>query len=184
MLTDHLAVGLVILISMAISLGVVFVLVLIGILVALRHRNQSQNNTAYPVGVHADNNDEQEKSRHRPTSLLATLNAATAMMTEKEQRGPNSSASSFVLGDPGASSSHVHDGDAAGAAAVLAGASGSHDHDDDEGVEHEYETHARYSFDAEREGELSLRTNDPVLVLDSHSDSQWCVSNTQLGLAC
>jgi hypothetical protein len=190
MKTEHLAVGLVILISIAISLGLVFLLVLIGLLIALRHRHKDGgNNTSYPVGVHAaDNNaEEQEKSRHRPTSLLATLNAATAMMTtdNRDPKGPSrGSPSSSFVGQREPPYAH-DDGVLGGAAAASSGAAHDHHHDHDEddlgvGEPQDFETHARYSFEAEREGELSIRTNDPVLVLD-HSDSQWWLAQLPTG---
>jgi hypothetical protein len=66
-----LSVGIVILISIAIALGVVFLLVLIGLLIALARR---QEDSAYPVQPkeHGENH-----SGHRPTSLLTTVGAAT-----------------------------------------------------------------------------------------------------------
>ncbi|CAO1617058.1 unnamed protein product [Sympodiomycopsis kandeliae] len=69
----HLAVGLVILISIAIGLGVVFLLVLLGLLVALARRRPQRG-----VDVPISPSDEALASqKQRPSSLLATLNAAT-----------------------------------------------------------------------------------------------------------
>lgn len=69
----HLAVGLVILISIAIGLGVVFLLVLLGLLVALARRRPQRG-----VDVPISPSDEALASeKKRPSSLLATLNAAT-----------------------------------------------------------------------------------------------------------
>lgn len=80
---------------------------LIGLFFALRHRNSDHErqplNTAYAI-------DEKERNKHRPTSLLATLNAATAMITadgHKQQQQPyDGSASSSTLN----SSNHLTSG--------------------------------------------------------------------------
>lgn len=82
-LSQHfLSVGIVILISIAIALGVVFLLVLIGLLMAIKNRRADRKAAAYPaVGRYNNGSDDEirEKGR-RPTSLLATLNAATALV--------------------------------------------------------------------------------------------------------
>ncbi|PWN50996.1 hypothetical protein IE53DRAFT_68983 [Violaceomyces palustris] len=70
----RLAVGLVILISIAIGLGIVFLLVLIGLLWALSRRNPNQS-VDVPISSSEDSFAGAEKTR--PSSLLATLNAAT-----------------------------------------------------------------------------------------------------------
>lgn len=78
--TDHLSVGIVILISIAIALGVVFLVVLIGLLLALKNRKADQK-AAYPAaGRYNKDEDVIEEKGRRPTSLLATLNAATALV--------------------------------------------------------------------------------------------------------
>ncbi|CAO1625947.1 unnamed protein product [Jaminaea pallidilutea] len=70
---SHLAVGLVILISIAIGLGVVFLLVLLGLIIALARRKPNRG-----VDVPISPSDEMLASeKKRPSSLLATLNAAT-----------------------------------------------------------------------------------------------------------
>lgn len=66
-----MAVGIVILISIAIALGVVFLLVLIGLLVALSRR---RDEPAYPVQEAHDNDSIYQR---RPNDLLATVGAAT-----------------------------------------------------------------------------------------------------------
>jgi hypothetical protein len=80
---------------LAIGLGLVFLLVLIGIVIALVSRNSEKERQYPPTAIYAD---QPEKGKHRPTSLLATLNAATAMITTDASRGqhkypPNDSAS-------------------------------------------------------------------------------------------
>ncbi|KAN0064481.1 hypothetical protein ACQY0O_002107 [Thecaphora frezii] len=70
----RLAVGLVILISIAIGLGIVFLLVLIGLIWALSHRRPTEQ-VEVPISGSEDSLVATE--RKRPSSLLATLNAAT-----------------------------------------------------------------------------------------------------------
>lgn len=86
---SYLSVGIVILISIAISLGVVFLVVIIGLLVALHQRRSDNNNNAASAKTVAGgyNGDDEEETNRRPTSLLATLNAATAMMTAEKMNG-------------------------------------------------------------------------------------------------
>lgn len=70
---NHLAVGLVILISIAIGLGLVFLLVLLGLLFAIARRRPNRG-----VDVPISPSDELlAADKKRPDSLLATLNAAT-----------------------------------------------------------------------------------------------------------
>lgn len=75
----HLAVGIVILISIAIGLGVVFLLVLLGLIWALLFRRGHKKGVNVPVSP----SDETLAAagvageKKRPSSLLATLNAAT-----------------------------------------------------------------------------------------------------------
>ncbi|GAK63141.1 cellular morphogenesis protein [Moesziomyces antarcticus] len=78
----HLAVGLVILISIAIGLGIVFLLVLLGLIWAVARRRPEPRNVDVPVSASDDSLGVGEKKR--PSSLLATLNAATenAMLGE------------------------------------------------------------------------------------------------------
>lgn len=75
----RLAVGLVILISIAIGLGIVFLLVLLGLIWALLFRRGNKK----PVDIPVSPSDETlagagvAEEKKRPSSLLATLNAAT-----------------------------------------------------------------------------------------------------------
>lgn len=86
------SVGIVILISMAISLGIVFFGVLFCLLVALliRRRNGDDDDDGHRRGWGAaggygkGGDGDSVDLRHRPTSLLATINAATAAMHEKQ----------------------------------------------------------------------------------------------------
>jgi len=81
---DYLSIGIVVLISIAIALGIVFFLVVIGLFFVLRRRSTEQQRQ-YPVNV-PYTADQSEKTKHRPTSLLATLNAATAMIATESSR--------------------------------------------------------------------------------------------------
>ena len=78
----HLAVGLVILISIAIGLGIVFLLVLLGLIWAVARRRPEPRDVDVPLSASDDSLGLGEKKR--PSSLLATLNAATenAMLGE------------------------------------------------------------------------------------------------------
>lgn len=64
-----------ILISIAIAAGVVFLLVLIGILWTLFSRRDDALNNKYDAGAEGEEDD--ESAHHRPSSLLAHINAAT-----------------------------------------------------------------------------------------------------------
>lgn len=78
----HLAVGLVILISIAIGLGIVFLLVLLGLIWAIARRHPEPRDVDVPISASDESLGLGEKKR--PSSLLATLNAATenAMLGE------------------------------------------------------------------------------------------------------
>ena len=78
----HLAVGLVILISIAIGLGIVFLLVLLGLIWAVARRRPEPRDMDVPLSASDESLGLGEKKR--PSSLLATLNAATenAMLGE------------------------------------------------------------------------------------------------------
>lgn len=71
----HLAVGLVILISIAIGLGIVFLLVLLGLIWAVARRRPEPRDEGVPLSASDESLGLGEKKR--PSSLLATLNAAT-----------------------------------------------------------------------------------------------------------
>ncbi|GAA6004226.1 Rax2p [Rhodotorula paludigena] len=162
----HLAAGLVILISIAIGLGLVFLFVLIGLLVMLatKRRDERQYPPRDPqreVGTTSD-----ASSLHRPSSLLQTVGAATA-----------------VLLDPkGEKAIHrdMHGGDGTGsfdaAALSYGGGAGGSDLDEDEGGEPSTAL-ARYSFHAEHPGELSISANEQLQILESQDPNWWMVAN-------
>ncbi|TKY86439.1 hypothetical protein EX895_004588 [Sporisorium graminicola] len=102
----HLAVGLVILISIAIGLGIVFLLVLLGLIWAVARRRPEPRDLDVPLSASEDSLGVGEKKR--PSSLLATLNAAT----ENAMLGDHGAAAATGVGAGAAG---------AGAAAVAAG---------------------------------------------------------------
>lgn len=98
----HLAVGLVILISIAIGLGVVFLLVLLGLLVALARRRPNRG-----VDVPISPSDEMlSTEKKRPSSLLATLNAATENVMGAGAAGAGAGAAGVGAAAAATSSGH------------------------------------------------------------------------------
>jgi len=166
---DVLATGVVILISIAIAAGVVFLIVLLGILWTLFSRRDEVLSKFDP----ADIGDDDDSTQHRPSSLLAHINAATSatilggkghsISTEKDAAaGGDAGASSVghdLLTGPDASN-YVRaetPSDAFGGGLV--------------GEETGRPAHARYSFDGEGDGELPLAVGQELEVLDDHDHS-------------
>ena len=152
-----MAVGIVILISIAIAAGVVFLLVLVGILWTLFSRNEQQAKTV-------DQDEDDDSLHHRPSSLLAHVNAATRTTIfgatsplsqhnpekEEEASGQRSGHDNTDIFGPDASN-YVRaetPSDALGSGEVGRPA------------------HARYSFEATGEGELPLTAGMELEVLD------------------
>lgn len=115
----HLAVGIVILISIAIGLGVVFLLVLLGLIWALARRHPNRG-----VDVPISPSDETlamagaAGEKKRPSSLLATLNAATENVmhsgapgedaTRGAEVGAGAAAAAGMAGVGASSTGHGH----------------------------------------------------------------------------
>lgn len=155
--TDFLATGIVILISIAIAAGVVFLLSLIGILWTLFSRKDEGldkfNSAEY---------DDDDSTTHRPSSLLEHINAATrttiigqspfaaqdneekvaAVGTSSDPFGPD--ASNFARAETPSD--------------AIGGALGSE--------EVSRPARARYSFDGKGEGELSMTAGQEIEILD------------------
>jgi hypothetical protein len=165
-----LATGIVILISIAIAAGIVFLLVLIGIIWALVSRRNDRD-----VGKY-DTDADDDSSRGRPTSLLAHINAATRNTIMGGQSPFGTHEKEFAAGAAGA-----------GAGAYAAAHSQSeHDHGygpDADGFERTdtpseamgmamggdedgRPARARYSFDGAEDGELPLSAGLEVMILD------------------
>ncbi len=158
---DLLATGIVILISIAIAAGVVFLLALIGILWTLFSRRDDKLNKFDPA------NEEDDDSIHRPSSLLEHINAATRTTilgstspfgiasTEKEPEGtlPTSAPNQ----DPFAPDASNYVRAETPSDAIMGGMAA-------EDVSRP--AHARYSFDGESEGELRLIAGQEIEILD------------------
>ena len=152
--------GIVILISIAIAAGVVFLLALIGILWAIFARKEEKIERYDPA------EDDDDSTTHRPSSLLEHINAATrttilgqspfaANESEKEAEshartvesadpfGPVPDASNYLRADTPS--------DAMGGLAS---------------AEDIRPAHARYSFDGQGEGELPLFAGQEIDILD------------------
>lgn len=152
-----LAVGVVILISIAIAAGVVFFIVLLGILWTLFARRD--NKTDY-----AQYDDDDDSAHHQPSSLLEHINAATRSAIIGGTGSPFDDASKKkdgVSGDGGMVDNHEGDNfmraetpSDAMHGMVLAS------------QEQGRMARARYSFSGEAEGELQLSEGMSLEVLD------------------
>jgi len=169
-----LATGVVILISIAIAAGVVFLLALIGILWTLFARRDREDKVKqFDAGAEDD-----ESIHHRPSSLLEHINAAT--------RGTIIGASPFaqqsaekeeerIEGD-GMEAEYGHDGDnyvRSDTPSAYGGAMGNE--------ETSRPAHARYSFDGAGEGELALTAGTEVEVLDDRDHAWWYARDVRTG---
>jgi hypothetical protein len=154
----------VILISIAIAAGIVFILALIAILWTLLSRRDEKLS---PI----DTEDDDDSTQHRPSSLLEHINAATrttilgsqaaAHPTDKtdESGGGVVVATTFAESDPfgpdGGDFARAETPSDAAIGGVVAA---------DGGVSRP--AHARYSFEGGGEGELPLKAGQEVEVLD------------------
>jgi len=176
---NFLAAGVVILISIAIAAGIVFLIVLLGILWTLFSRRDEALGKFDP----ADIGDDDDSTQHRPSSLLAHINAATSA-TILGSKGLNISGEkeAAVAADAGASSIG-HDplsgpdasnylraetpSDAFGGGLV--------------GEETGRPAHARYSFDGAGDGELKLAIGQELEILDDRDHSWWYARDVRTG---
>ncbi|KAJ3820470.1 cortical protein marker for cell polarity-domain-containing protein [Lentinula raphanica] len=170
-----LATGIVILISIAISAGVVFLLALIGILWTLFAR-RDRDDKLKQLDAAAEDDD---SIHHRPSSLLEHINAAT--------RGTIIGASPFAahgsekeeeekLEGDGMEPEYAHDGDnyvRADTPSAYGGAIGTE--------EASRPAHARYSFDGAGEGELPLTAGAEVEILDDRDHAWWYARDVRTG---
>ncbi|KAI0256207.1 cortical protein marker for cell polarity-domain-containing protein [Lactifluus subvellereus] len=167
----HLAPGVVILISIAIAAGIVFLLVLLGILWTLFSRRDEVPNKFDP----ADTGDDDDSTQHRPSSLLEHINAATRttiLGSQSPFHNVSGEKEAAAAADAGASSTG-HD--------LLSGPDASNyvraETPSDAfvggliGEETGRPAHARYSFDGAGEGELSLVVGQELEILDDHDHS-------------
>ena len=167
---DVLATGIVILISIAIAAGVVFLLVLIGILWTLFSRRDDVLAKFDPNEVDEDD----DSAQGRPSSLLAHINAATRTTIlgspyspqdpEKEELTGAGGHSSVGHGDPFGGPDASNYLRAETPMDAIAGMQAGMD-------ENGRPAHARYSFDGEGEGELPLTVGQELEVLDDRDHS-------------
>ncbi|KAG6857255.1 hypothetical protein H0H87_007088 [Tephrocybe sp. NHM501043] len=166
-----LATGVVILISIAIAAGVVFLIALIGILWTLLSRRDDKM-----TKFDAAEDDDDDSTHHRPSSLLEHINAATRTTIlgagpfvnhgEKEEEeithdnhdpfGPD--ASNYMRAETPS--------DAIGG--MLA-------------EETSRPAHARYSFDGAGEGELPISAGAELEVLDDRDPAWWYTRDVRTG---
>lgn len=159
---DFLATGVVILISIAIAAGVVFLLALIGILWTLFARKDDKLAKFDPAEVDDDNS-----STHRPSSLLEHINAATRstiLAGQSPFAHMGSEKEADVAAGAAAVSSDPFGPDASNFAraetpsdAVVGGLANE---------DMSRPAHARYSFDGAGEGELPLVQGQELEILD------------------
>jgi hypothetical protein len=178
-----LATGVVILISIAIAAGIIFILVLLGIFWTLFSRRDENPSKFDP----ADVGDDDDSTQHRPSSLLAHINAATRTTilgspspfnnaaAEKERpttaEADASTTGHDVLSGPDASN-YLR---AETPSDAFGGAIGS----EETGLGRL--THARYSFDGNGEGELPLSVGQELEILDDRDHSWWYARDTRAG---
>ncbi|KAF7793786.1 hypothetical protein EIP86_004907 [Pleurotus ostreatoroseus] len=165
--TQHhfLATGIVILISIAIAAGVVFLLALIGILWAIFARRDERADKL-DVAEYEDD----DSTTHRPSSLLEHINAATrttiigqspfAQDSEKEAEA------AAMEVDAGGSFRPDTPSDATGA--LMA-------------PEDARPGRARYSFEAENDGELPMATGQELEILDDRDNAWWYARDPRSG---
>ncbi|EJD03004.1 uncharacterized protein FOMMEDRAFT_134152 [Fomitiporia mediterranea MF3/22] len=174
--TRHfLAVGVVILISIAIAAGVVFLLVLLGILWTLfaRRHNEKLDYAAY---------DEDDESMHqRPSSLLEHINEATRGTIigapagfENSQKQEEEHAAALTSADPFA---QEHDGDNFQRAETPSEVIAIGTANEEQGRP----AHARYSFDGAGEGELALAEGMSLEILDDRDPNWWYARDANSG---
>ncbi|TCD62606.1 hypothetical protein EIP91_006652 [Steccherinum ochraceum] len=174
-----LATGVVILISIAIAAGVVFLLALIGILWTLFSRRDDKLAKFDPAEAEDD-----DDSTHRPSSLLEHINAATrstimagqspfaGMSSEKEAEGVGAGVTSSHNNDPfGPDASNFARAETP-SDAIVGGLANE---------DMSRAAHARYSFDGAGEGELSLAQGQEIEVLDDGDAAWWYARDTRTG---
>ncbi|KAJ3504246.1 hypothetical protein NLJ89_g8037 [Agrocybe chaxingu] len=168
-----LATGVVILISIAIAAGVVFLLALIGILWTLFSRKDDKLNK-YDVAQEEDD----DSAHHRPSSLLEHINAATRSTiigaspysnynAEKEEKSTGGAQEQDPFG-PDASNYLRAETPSDAIGGLLA-------------EETSRPAHARYSFDGTGEGELPLNAGAEVEVLDDRDPAWWYARDVRSG---
>lgn len=165
MYLGFLAVGVVILISIAIAAGVVFLIVLIGILWALFSRKDDKLNK------YEAEEDEDDSTHHRPSSLLEHINAATRTTILGSSTSPYPDYNSEKDEVPGDRTRSTDNQDVFGGGVDAGGFARAETPSDVMGggmtqEESSRPAHARYSFDGTGEGELPISAGAELEVLD------------------
>ncbi|KIJ67669.1 hypothetical protein HYDPIDRAFT_107140 [Hydnomerulius pinastri MD-312] len=170
-----LATGVVILISIAIAAGVVFLLALIGILWTLLSRRDDK------LAKYEHDDDDDDSIQHRPSSLLEHINAATRTTI----LGTQSPFNNFSAEKEGAQDGAAAEADPFGpdASNYLRAETPSDAVIGTMAAEEEATrpAHARYSFDGTGEGELPLAAGMEIEVLDDKDTAWWYARNPQTG---
>lgn len=169
-----LATGVVILISIAIAAGLVFLLALLGIIWTLLSRRDERVNKYDP------NAEDEDSIQHRPSSLLEHINAATrttilgtspfAASAEKEEMARTGGSGEPDPFGPDGSNYLRAETPSDAVVGTLAAAE-----------EDSRPARARYSFDGTGEGELPLTGGLAVDVLDDRDAAWWYARNPQTG---
>jgi hypothetical protein len=159
----------VILISIAIGAGIVFLLVLLGILWTLVSRRDEVPTKYDP----ADVGDDDDSTKHQPSSLLVHINAAATSAAILGGKEASDAGVATTAADAGGTSSLGHD--------PLSGPDASNylraETPSDAfvgglvGEETGRPAHARYSFDGTGEGELALVIGQEIEILDDRDHS-------------
>ncbi|KAF9237843.1 cortical protein marker for cell polarity-domain-containing protein [Melanogaster broomeanus] len=142
-----LATGIIILISIAIAVGVIFLLTLIGIVWTLLSRRDDK------FARYEKNDEDDDSIQHRPSSLLEHINAATRTTI----LGTQSPFNNFSAEKGAAREAEMPSDAVVGSMAV------------EEEVSRP--AHARYSFDGTGEGELLLTAGVEIEVLDNRDNA-------------
>ncbi|KAF9484449.1 hypothetical protein BDN70DRAFT_989542 [Pholiota conissans] len=171
-----LATGVVILISIAIAAGVVFLLALLGILWTLFSRKDDKLGK-----LDTPDDEDDDSTHHRPSSLLEHINAATRTTilgtstspfsvynSEKEEKATSSQPGQQDPFGPDASNYMRAETPSDAAGGLLA-------------EETSRPAHARYSFDGTGEGELPISSGAEVEVLDDRDPAWWYARDVRTG---
>ncbi|PWN37872.1 uncharacterized protein FA14DRAFT_187922 [Meira miltonrushii] len=185
----RLPVGIVILISIALGLGVVFLLVLLGLIWALLFRRRRNKNAGVVVPVHGSDDtlaagaagaSNAEGKKRRPSSLLATLNKATEnVMGDYQSEQMHDVGGKDIDGPSTSAAAAIGGGAAVGAgAAGLAGvgaSSTSHGHSSGEAAT----SHGHGSGNATSHGHGRERESAAYLAsTQGHSDETGNAANS------
>ncbi|KAJ7209519.1 cortical protein marker for cell polarity-domain-containing protein [Mycena pura] len=175
--TQHkfLATGIVILISIAIAAGVVFLLALIGILWTLFSRRDEKLNK-----FDAAEDDDDDSTHHRPSSLLEHINAATRTTIIGADPYANFAAKEDKHDD---ARPHTPDQDpfAPDASNYIRAETPSDAIGGLMTEETSRAAQARYSFDGTGEGELPISAGSAVEVLDDRDPAWWYARDIKTG---